>query len=282
MAYQLRDFQLEANLQTALDSGHNVWVIGDVHGFNLTLRELVEKLELVQGDFVVILGDLIDRGPNSFDVVQFVKNSKNLVSLKGNHEKMMIDLLTTEGLESPDYHLMNWLRVGGLSTVTSYINAFTDDSGVEDSKGLDKIINFDREWMSNLPSQIVLDKWRLVHGGYDPNIPIDEHTDEQLLYIRKPFHDAEKPVDEHRTVLFGHSVTVSLPGLDSKSWGSVWYSRIRLDDGRPSAIGLDTCVYHRFDSPAVLTAYNLQNGEVVQQARVEPWNNAAIAAANEV
>lgn len=47
MVYQLRDFQLEANLQTALDSGHNVWVIGDVHGFNLTLRELVEKLELV-------------------------------------------------------------------------------------------------------------------------------------------------------------------------------------------------------------------------------------------
>ena len=73
MVYQLRDFQLEANLQGALDSGHNVWVIGDVHGFNLTLRELVEKLELVQGDFVVILGDLIDRGPNSFDVVQFVK-----------------------------------------------------------------------------------------------------------------------------------------------------------------------------------------------------------------
>ena len=142
MVYQLRDFQLEANLQTALDSGHNVWVIGDVHGFNLTLRELVDKLELVQGDFVVILGDLIDRGPNSFDVVQFVKNSKNLASLKGNHEKMMIDLLTTAGLESPDYHLMNWLRVGGLSTVTSYINAFTDDSGVEDSKVLDKIINF--------------------------------------------------------------------------------------------------------------------------------------------
>ena len=54
---------------------------------------------------MIVLGDLIDRGPNSFDVVQFVKNSKNIASLKGNHEKMMIDLLTTAGLESPDYHL---------------------------------------------------------------------------------------------------------------------------------------------------------------------------------
>ena len=278
----IRDIQIEENLQLALDSGHNVWVIGDVHGFNLTLRELVDKLELVQGDFVVILGDLIDRGPNSFDVVQFVKNSENLLSLKGNHEKMMIDLLTTAGLESPDYQLMNWLRVGGLATVTSYINAHTDENGIEDSKALDDIIGVDKNWMSNLPSQIVLDKWRLVHGGYDPNIPIDEHTDEQLLYIRKPFHNAEKPIDEERTVLFGHSVTVSLPGVDSKDWGSIWYSPIVLNDGRTAAIGLDTCVYHRFDSPAVLTAYNLQNGEVVQQARVEMWHKAAIAAANEV
>ena len=185
-------------------------------------------------------------------------------------------------LESPDYQLMNWLRVGGLATVTSYINAHTDENGIEDSKALDDIIGVDKNWMSNLPSQIVLDKWRLVHGGYDPNIPIDEHTDEQLLYIRKPFHTAEKPIDEERTVLFGHSVTVSLPGVDSKDWGSIWYSPVVLNDGRAAAIGLDTCVYHRFDSPAVLTAYNLQNGEVVQQARVEMWDKAAIAAANEV
>ena len=46
----------------------------------------------------------------------------------------MIDLLTISGLESPDYHLMNWLRVGGLSTVTSYINAFTDDNGLKIAK----------------------------------------------------------------------------------------------------------------------------------------------------
>lgn len=277
-----RNLQLEKDLQGILDNGDNVWVIGDVHGFSKTLRQLITKLTLSPEDSVVILGDLIDRGPNSFDIVQFVKQSENIYSLKGNHEKMMIELLTTSGLESPDYHLMNWLRVGGLATVTSYINAYTDDNGIEDSKALDKIINYDRKWMSKLPSQVVLDKWRLVHGGYDPNIPIDEQNDDQLLYIRKPFHNAKKPIDEERTVLFGHSVTVSLPGVNPRAWGNVWYSPLLLDDGRPAAIGLDTCVFHRFDSPAVLTAYNLQNGEVVQQARVEPWDKAAIAAANEV
>ena len=74
-----------------MNEGGNVWVIGDVHGFNKTLRSLVEKINPQQGDYVVLLGDLIDRGPNSYDVVQFAKTSDNIVCVKGNHEKMMIE-----------------------------------------------------------------------------------------------------------------------------------------------------------------------------------------------
>ena len=87
----MRDPELELSLQHALNSGNNVWVIGDIHGFGETLRILVDKLNIQGGDFVVLLGDLIDRGPNSYDVVQFVKTSNNIVTVKGNHEKMMIN-----------------------------------------------------------------------------------------------------------------------------------------------------------------------------------------------
>ena len=73
-----------------------------------------------------------------------------------------------------------------------------------------------------------------------------------------------------------------IAGLGKENWGNVWYSSLKLSDGRPAAIGLDTCVFHTADRPALLTAYNLQNGKVVQQARVEPWNKQAINQANNV
>ena len=58
----MRDPVLEATLQEALDAGHAVWAIGDVHGFDEPLERLLDALELCEGDHVVLLGDLIDRG----------------------------------------------------------------------------------------------------------------------------------------------------------------------------------------------------------------------------
>ena len=278
----MRDIELEMKIQKSLNDGNNVWVIGDVHGFNQTLRSLVSKLALSPGDYVVMLGDLVDRGPNSYDAIQFVKNSSNMVTVKGNHEAMMAKAFSLSSLNNPDIHISKWFYNGGLATATSYINAYTDSNGVERTQSLHQAIEDDRLWIEQLPSQIVLDNWRLVHAGYDPQIDLDCHTDSELLHVRKPFHRATEPIDIHRTILFGHSITVTLPGLGKDDFGEVWYSEIKLQDGRPAAIGLDTCVFHTADRPALLTAYNLQNGKVVQQARVEPWNKQAINQANNV
>jgi serine/threonine protein phosphatase 1 len=278
----MRDIELEMKIQRSLNEGNNVWVVGDVHGFNQTLRSLVAKLDIKTGDYVVLLGDLIDRGPDSYDVIQFVKNSPNMATVKGNHEKMMAKVFSLSRLEKPDLRISTWFYNGGLSTATSYINAYTDSSGNENTQELHQAIERDKLWIEQLPSQIVLDDWRLVHAGYDPNVDLDCQTDSELLHVRKPFHRATEPIDIHRTILFGHSITITLPGLSKENWGDVWYSSVKLDDGRPAAIGLDTCVFHTADSPAMLTAYNLQDGRVVQQTRVEPWNKRAIKQANNV
>ena len=278
----MRDIELEMKIQKSLNEGNNVWVVGDVHGFNQTLRSLVAKLEIKTGDYVVLLGDLIDRGPDSYDVIQFVKNSPNMATVKGNHEKMMAKAFSLSRLEKPDLRISTWFYNGGLSTATSYINAYTDSSGNENTQELHQAIERDKLWIEQLPSQIVLDDWRLVHAGYDPNVDLDCQTDSELLHVREPFHRATEPIDIHRTILFGHSITITLPGLSKENWGEVWYSPLKLLDGRPAAIGLDTCVFHTTDSPAVLTAYNLQDGRVVQQTRVEPWNKRAIKQANKV
>ena len=84
----------------------------------------------------------------------------------------------------------------------------------EYAKNSIKLIERDKLWIEQLPSQIVLDDWRLVHAGYDPNVDLDCQTDSELLHVGKPFHRAAEPIDVHRTILFGHSITITLPGLE--------------------------------------------------------------------
>ena len=273
LVLKMRRTHIENDLQKALDNGHNVWTIGDVHGFSLTLERLLDECDLSMDDRVVLLGDLIDRGPDSFDVVRIARSDPRIHCVKGNHEDMMVNGFHLEQLDQPNSDMRQWLYNGGLATVASYIRDYTDEFGQEDSEQLRLQVIDDKEWMERLPSHIVLDKWRLVHAGYDPRIELDSQEEDTLLWIRRPFHSAEKPVDEQRTVVFGHTPTMNLnttPGTEK--WGHPWFSKVQLNDGRSASVGLDTCLFHEERQPAMLTAYNLQTLDVVRIARVEQWN----------
>ena len=78
---------IEAELQTTLDEGGNVWAIGDVHGYADTLVALLESLNLSSRDRVVLLGDLVDRGPYSVEVISLafllkLANHENVFRLR--------------------------------------------------------------------------------------------------------------------------------------------------------------------------------------------------------
>lgn len=266
-----RNEAIEMQLQTALDDGANVWVIGDIHGFYQSFISLIDELNLGENDRVVLLGDLIDRGPNSYGVVHTARTNEQIFCVKGNHEAMMAENFSLEGLQDPNIDLLVWIKNGGDTTVRSYLNAFNNVLTQPDHQAMKKQIKDDNEWIETLPLHIVLKEWRLVHAGYKPNLPLDEQTEDEYLWIRKEFHEVLKPVDHQRTVVFGHTPTASLPGHGEQSWGKVWRSEVCLNNARPAAIGLDTCLYHaKQGMPAVLTAFNLQDGRVVQQSRVEP------------
>ena len=233
----MRDFELERKLQASMDDGANIWVIGDVHGYFSTLQSLVEKLELNENDAVVMLGDLIDRGPSSADVVNYVKSTENIHSIRGNHEQMMID--------------SSYIAMFGCNEKAC--NRASEDIG----------------WMMALPTEIVLDDWRLVHGGYDQNYDVEDESQEDIhMYARKQFFSSKHAIDSKRTILFGHSVTFKHLHKDDSKAGLIWLSDVQLDDGRPMAIGLDTCIYHEFDLPKILAAYNIQTEEVIYQNRI--------------
>ena len=70
-----RNRQIEAELQRTLDEGGNVWAIGDVHGYADTLLALLDSLKLSSRDRVVLLGDLVDRGPRSCDCLLYTSPS---------------------------------------------------------------------------------------------------------------------------------------------------------------------------------------------------------------
>ncbi len=266
-----RNEAIEMQLQTALDDGANVWVIGDIHGFYQSFISLIDELNLGENDRVVLLGDLIDRGPNSYGVVHTARTNEQIFCVKGNHEAMMAENFSLEGLQDPNIDLLVWIKNGGDTTVRSYLNAFNNVLTQPDHQAMKKQIKDDNEWIETLPLHIVLKEWRLVHAGYKPNLPLDEQTEDEYLWIRKEFHEVLEPVDHQRTVVFGHTPTASLPGHGEQSWGKVWRSEVCLNNARPAAIGLDTCLYHaKQGMPAVLTAFNLQDGRVVQQSRVEP------------
>ena len=114
---EMRDEEVEMKLQTALSRGSNVWVVGDVHGYFSTLKALIERISLGENDHVVMLGDLIDRGPESANIVEYVRTSGNLHSIRGNHEQMMI-----EGFDSVEFfknlsvEARIWYHNGGKTT----------------------------------------------------------------------------------------------------------------------------------------------------------------------
>ena len=259
----MRDYILEENIQNAIDSGANVWVLGDVHGYYKTLETLLATLELKGDDIVVLLGDLIDRGPRSAQVVKYVRESDNTHTIRGNHEQMMIDGFDEKSFfKNLNIDSRIWYHNGGIDTEASYIRLYGSEERATERAAKDV------KWMENLATEIVLDDWRLVHGGYDQNHDVEGQGEDIHMYARKQFYTSKKAIDPKRTILFGHTVTFKHLHKDESMAGLIWESDVKLDDNRPMAIGLDTCLYHDLKLPKVLCAFNLQTSEVTYQNRV--------------
>lgn len=95
------------------------YIIGDVHGCSKTLRYLIsEKINPGKSDRLYLAGDLIDRGPDSKGVIEYIIELKNegyqIFTVRGNHEQMLLDSLEDDNVKEV------WLRNGGMETLSSY------------------------------------------------------------------------------------------------------------------------------------------------------------------
>ena len=121
------------------------------------------------------------------------------------------------------------------------------------------------EYLSKLPTEIVLDKFRLVHAGYDPDASMDEQRDHDRLWSRGIFRSTRAP-DNDRQIIVGHTPVQEIKGHNGNA---PWYSDTLLEDGRPAVVGIDTGICLELDLNPALTAFELISGKVVQVHRLE-------------
>ena len=162
--------------------------IGDIHGCLKSLKTLLQFVQPVAKDVVIMLGDYVDRGPDSKGVIDYLIDwpwEAKLILLKGNHEIIM-----DESAFSAD-HLNYWCQVGGLETIASYDARYAN------------IPKSHWEFIRNTLPYYETEKVIYVHGGVGPKKPLVKQNPVNLAWRRFP--DAK----QHRSgklVVCGHTI----------------------------------------------------------------------------
>jgi serine/threonine protein phosphatase 1 len=154
---------------------NQTYVIPDIHGrYDLLCDGLAEIAAHCRGKggVIIAIGDYVDKGPQSKQVVERLRlgvgDNFRLVTLKGNHDALMVDALRNSS------DMPAWLAKGGDAALASYGG---DPSGVPQSHV---------DWLDGL-KMMHLDAHRLyVHAGVDPEIPLDRQDQQTLLWKRYP------------------------------------------------------------------------------------------------
>jgi serine/threonine protein phosphatase 1 len=190
--------------------------IGDVHGHYDGLMKLLEVIVPASDDQIYFVGDLIDRGPKSAQVVQFVKEH-GFACVLGNHEQLLLDAFPDSKVSH--LALQAWLQSGGQSTVASYSKP--------------EILLENLDWMRTLPTHLDLGDIWLAHAGVHPKLPIQEQTAHEYCWIREEFHSMTEPYFPDKLIITGHTITFTLPGVapGMLAQGSGW-------------LDIDTGAYH--------------------------------------
>jgi serine/threonine protein phosphatase 1 len=222
----------------SLPDGVRVYAVGDLHGRADLLRDLVPQIELdlvinpVAKAIVIFLGDYIDRGPASRQVIELLvelEKSLDVIFLKGNHESFALDFL-----DNPDV-LDRWRNYGGLETLLSYgltpsIRP-TQKENAELARAFAATLpESHHRFLTRLKTSFSCGDFFFVHAGVRPGVPLEEQREEDLLWIRNEFLVSE--IDFGKIVVHGHE-PVDHP--------EIRFNRINIDTGA-FATGRLTCL----------------------------------------
>lgn len=210
-------------------------VIGDTHGCLDELQILLDSAAPnLTNDRLILLGDYIDRGPKSYELLEYLQVLQNtygrnrVVMLRGNHEQMAIDYMNK--------YDSNWFWNGGKGTVRSFSNK---QSNINDVVKI----------FESLPLSFTDNHFIYVHAGLRPGINLKDQRASDMLWIREEFYQSS--FDFGKTVIFGHTPTSYING---KYYPVVMRNKIALDTA---------CVYGGF-----LSALEIEEGYITRTYQV--------------
>ncbi len=232
------------------------WVIPDIHGYVKTVASLVgDLIRPARYDELYFLGDYIDRGPGSKEVIDFIRQLQrdeyNVTALKGNHEDVLVELY--DACRQPrsswwgqfgDRKNKAWLDMGGKTTLESF--------GVRHVRDIPEAYI---EWMRRLPHYAELDRFVLVHAGLNFRNEDPFEDKQSMLWLRE--YEIKPDRIGGRKIIHGH-VPVNME-LITQAIHSSFYKFIDLDNG-PYLSGRDgfgNLVALELNSMEMVIQYNM-------------------------
>ena len=216
------------------------WVaIGDVHGHADLLATLLDAVEReVTDPRVVLLGDLIDRGPDAPGAIGLAREVPSRFPgshvLLGNHEDWMLSAIDGHGGDAED-----WLTWGGAQTCRAY--------GVDPSLDRDRLADAfaphaaDVEFLRARPRGVhghgAASDFMFVHAGVDPTVPLDGQGARDLVWMREPFLSWPRALP--RRIVHGHTIArepqerIHRIGIDTGAYETGRLTAVILDGGPP-------------------------------------------------
>jgi len=193
--------------------GARVYAVGDVHGCLELLDDMLVRVEAdvkdhpVSHAFLVFVGDLIDRGPDSAGVIERLRTYNHpdlkLIFLAGNHEEFFLRVLGGErGV------LYYWLDYGGRECVESYgVNAeelMALPEGEAAALLRQHVPESHRLFLESFGDSFRFGDYVIVHAGIRPGLPLDQQSRADLRWIRDPF--LGDSADHGFVVVHGHTI----------------------------------------------------------------------------
>ena len=207
------------------------YVISDIHGALDKYLAILDTIGFSDEDDLYVLGDIVDRGPESADILQDMSCRSNVFPILGDHDllaSMMLRRLM-DGAPEDSLEAEKWLCEGGEATLTSFR----------------KLPEEEQEWLLDYISEFSLyevvtvggQKYILVHGGlgnYAPGKKISEYTLPELLYGP---NDPHKTYYQKSVLVTGHVPTYQ---IDEASRGKVFHGprQLCIDCGAGDGLGL--------------------------------------------
>jgi serine/threonine protein phosphatase 1 len=225
-------------------AGRRIYAIGDIHGRDDLLSELFTRIDEdlrarpIANSMQVLLGDYIDRGPNSRRVIDLLiarQRRRDVLFLKGNHEDCILRFLSDPTV------LPAWQSIGGVHTLLSYgvMPARGDDPESQQKVSIalrEAMPDSHRRFIGGLALSFTCGDFFFVHAGVRPGIPLQRQSQRDLLWIRDDFLLHEEGFG--MVVVHGHTPLYK-PDIRS--------NRINIDTGA-YATGQLTCLVLEGDS----------------------------------